>query len=280
LLALERFGRSESGGVLSAIITSDEEQGSQTGAKAMVREGSVPALDAMVIAEPSGIEVPWEAMYLVSRGIACCKVAVRTPQGHSGLSERLDRNAILVAADLLKAFESFVPTISRPGPVPCSPTVNSGMTVQGGVTFGTLPGWCEIGCEVRLVPGMERDVVRSQVEAFFRQEAGDRADVEVTWMDGSLGWMPAVGLDPEAPIVGAAQRAALEVLGRELPLGAYPGGTDASYFMGQAEIPTIAALGPGWLSVAHGPNECVGVDQLVAAVELYAKLADTYCGQK
>ena len=150
------------------------------------------------------------------------------------------------------------------------------MFVEGGVTFGTWPGWCRIGCEIRLVPGMECDLVHREVEEFFAREADDRASVEVTWREGSHGWMPAVGLDPEAPIVRASQQAAREVLGHELPTTAYPGGTDATYFMGEAGIPTIAALGPGWLSVAHGPDECVGVDQLYAAVDLYESLTSHF----
>jgi acetylornithine deacetylase/succinyl-diaminopimelate desuccinylase-like protein len=144
------------------------------------------------------------------------------------------------------------------------------------VTFGTWPGWCEFGAEVRLVPGMDREEVQREVEEFLAREAGDRAEVTVRWLEGSQGWMAPVGLSPESGIVRACQAAARRVFGHELPVAAYPGGTDATYLMGEAGIPTVAALGPGWLSVAHGANECIGVGQIVDSVELYSIMASIF----
>ena len=271
LVALARHAIDGPAGRVSLILTADEEQGSNAGAKALVESG-LPDIDAIVIGEPSGIDIPWEMMALVSRGICCFEVSLTTVQGHSGLSSRLGRNAVLVGADLLKAFETFVPPVARPGAVSAEPTVNSGMFMHGGVAFGTWPGACTIGCEIRLVPGMEPTQVRAAIEHLITETVGDGARFEINYVAGSMGWMPAVGLDPSSAVVSAAQSACRTVLKRELPLAAYPGGTDATYFMGQAEIPTISSLGPGWLSVAHGANEKVGVDDLYTAVDLYQSL--------
>ncbi|WP_166347269.1 M20 family metallopeptidase [Phytoactinopolyspora limicola] len=276
LLALRRFAESGPSGSLSLVLTADEEQGSAAGAQALTTGTSLPEIDAMVICEPSGISEPWEAIHLVSRGICCFEIDIWTTQGHSGLSPALGRNAILVAADVLHAFESFQPTVSEPGRVPCEVTVNPGMLIEGGVAFGTWPGLCTVGVELRLAPGMDRDTVRAEIEGLVKQTVGGAARVDVRYRPGSLGWMPAVELDPGHEIVAASQRAAGRVLGRELPVRGYPGGTDASYFMRDAGIPTVTSLGPGWLSVAHGPNERVGVDQLSQAVDLYEVLADEY----
>jgi acetylornithine deacetylase/succinyl-diaminopimelate desuccinylase-like protein len=276
LVALERFASDGPSGTLTVVLTADEEQGSNAGAKALVRAGALPKLDAIVIGEPSGIDAPWEALHLVSRGISCFEVEVRTRQGHSGLSDRLGRNAVLVAGDLASAFERFQPTVADPGPIACSPAVNPGMLIHGGVSFGTWPGWCSVGCEIRLVPGMDREQVRGEVERFVHETIGESAQATVRWRDGSQGWMPAVALPPDAAIVRAAQLAASRAIGHELPIGAYPGGTDATYFLGEAGIPTIASLGPGWLSGAHGANECVGVSQLHTAVNLYGLLARAF----
>jgi succinyl-diaminopimelate desuccinylase len=280
LLALERFatsGASSPSGSLSLVLTADEEQGSGAGAQVLARSG-LPPVDALLIGEPSGVKDPWEALFLVSRGICCFEVDVSTAQGHSGLSQTLGRNAVLVAADLLRAFESYRPTVRAPGPVPCQPTVNPGMLVEGGVCFGTWPGRCTFGVELRLVPGMDREQVRAEVQDLIKEHLDAGATAEVRYRDGSLGWMPAVGLDPEHRVVRASQRAAARVLGDELPVRAYPGGTDASYFMGDAGIPTVSSLGPGWLSVAHGPNEVVGVSQLHQAVHLYGALVEEFVG--
>ncbi|WP_191089766.1 M20 family metallopeptidase [Nesterenkonia ebinurensis] len=280
LLALQRYSQGPGAGKLSAVLTADEEQGSGAGAQALTEQNLLPEIDAMVICEPSGVEEPWEALHLVSRGICCVELEIWTKQGHSGLSPALGRNAVLVAADLLKAFESFSPTVSHPGAVPCEVTVNPGMLVEGGVAFGTWPGHCRIGIELRLAPGMDETVVKQEIQDVVDQIAGDSAHVEVQYRPGSLGWMPGIELDPGHDVVEACQRAAAQVLGKNLNFRGYPGGTDATYFMRQAGIPTVTSLGPGWLSVAHGPNECVGVDQLYQSVDLYQALAENYLQER
>lgn len=280
LLALERFSRTPGAGTLSAILTADEEQGSAAGSQALVNGGHLPEVDAMVICEPSGFQHPWEALYLASRGICCFELDIWTRQGHSGLSPLLGRNATLVAADLLKAFENFQPTVTDPGAVPCDVTVNPGMLIEGGVTFGTWPGHCRLGVEIRLAPGMDERLVKQEIQALVDSVIGSSAQVDIQYRSGSLGWMPGIELDPNHDIVQSSQRAASRTLGLNLEPRGYPGGTDAAYFMGDGKIPTVSSLGPGWLSVAHGPNECVGVDQLHQSVDLYETLADDYLTEK
>lgn len=284
MLALEDFAAGAPGansgagepGRVSLVLTADEEQGSDAGAKALAAEGLLPGLDDIVIGEPSGIVDPWEAVYLVSRGICCFHIDVLARQGHSGLSHTLGRNATLHAADLLHAFESFVPSVDTPGEVECAPTVNPGMFISGGVSFGTWPGHCRVSMEVRLVPGMSRQTLHREIDELVRATLPADVDFRITYLESGQGWMPAVELSPTTAVARAAQSAAESVLGRPVPFAAFPGGTDATYFMGQGGIPTIASLGPGWISVAHGANEKVGVTQLHQAHQLYGTLIDRY----
>ena len=276
MLALERFASSPGEGRVSLVLTADEEQGSDAGAKALSAGGLLPPLDAVVIGEPSGISDPWEAVHLVSRGICCFEVEVLTDQGHSGLSSRMGRNAMLVAADLLHAFEAFHPTVDGPGEIPCSPTVNPGIFVSGGVSYGTWPGRCRVGMEIRLVPGMEEATLKAEIQELVAGALQGKADFRIRYLDNAQGWMPAVGISPAHPVARAAQEAVSDVLGRPVPFAAFPGGTDATYFIGQAGVPTVTSLGPGWISVAHGANECVGVDQLHQATDVYDQVIDRY----
>ncbi len=278
LVALERHASKGLPGQVSLVLTADEEQGSNAGAKMLAERGSVD-VDALIIGEPSGVEASWEMMALVSRGICCFEITVRTQQGHSGLSAKLGRNAVLVATDVLRAMEAFEPPVRDPGLVPAAPTMNAGIFTRGGVSFGTSPGECVVGCEIRLIPGMDADEVRVAIERTVTEAVGGQGEFEINYLEGSLGWMPAVELNPSAPVVLAAQTACQAVLGHELPFQAYPGGTDATYFMGVGGIPTIASLGPGLLSVAHGPNENVPVADLHAAVALYEHLMSEYPAQ-
>jgi acetylornithine deacetylase/succinyl-diaminopimelate desuccinylase-like protein len=154
--------------------------------------------------------------------------------------------------------------------------VNPGIFLNGGVSYGTWPGRCTVGMEIRLVPGMDREQLHEEVERVVAGALKGHAEYEIRYLESAQGWMPAVDLDPDSPVALAAVRAAREVLGRDVPVAAFPGGTDATYFMGIAGIPTVTSLGPGWISVAHGANEKVGVSQLSEAVQIYRRLIGNY----
>lgn len=275
LVALGRFAEEPGSGRASVLLTADEETSSAAGAIALAERG-IPACDAVVIGEPSGVSVPWEMIAVVSRGICCVEIEITSRQGHSGLSRTLGRSAVQLAAEVLLAFDAYTPPIAQPGPVPCAPTVNPGMIVQGGVAYGTWPGTCMLGCEIRLVPGMDRQAVLASLEQLAREVVADRGQVLVRSVPDGRAWAPAVAVDPSTRIVRAAQAACAEVLGTAPPLGAYPGTTEASHLMPGLGVPVIASLGPGWLSVAHSPNECVGVEDLSTAAALYTRLLELF----
>ncbi|MBN8882800.1 MAG: M20/M25/M40 family metallo-hydrolase [Salana multivorans] len=278
MVALDRLatGPATATGRVTLLLSADEEQGSDAGAKALVEAGLLPPLDAVVIGEPSGITRAWEGIHLVSRGLCCFDVEITTTQGHSGLSPILGRNATLVAADLLHAFEEFRPTVTTPGEVACAPTVNPGIFARSGVSWGVWPGWCSIGIEIRLVPGMDQRVLHAEVAALVEEVVGDRAHADIRYKDSAQGWIDAVELSPGAAVARAARVATAEVHGAPAPFTAFPGATDATSFLGTGGIPTIASLGPGWISSAHGANERVGVGQLDEAVAIYDALARHY----
>jgi succinyl-diaminopimelate desuccinylase len=279
LRAAESWARTARRGRLSLILTADEEAGSDHGAKALAHRGLVDA-DAIVIGEPSGVREPWEALYVVSRGICCFEVVIEGRQGHSGLSGSLPTSATVAAARATTALAGFRPTVPQPPSVPCEPTVNAAVRVSGGVFYGVHPGDATVATDIRLVPGMNRADLDRELRALLTAALPADVDWTIRYADGSLGWMEPAQIAADHPVVAAAQSASRRTLGRELPLAAYPGGTDATHFINIGGTPAVAALGPGWLSVAHGPNECVGVSQLTEAEELYTCLAHTYLGEQ
>jgi acetylornithine deacetylase/succinyl-diaminopimelate desuccinylase-like protein len=66
------------------------------------------------------------------------------------------------------------------------------------------------------------------------------------------------------------------VLGREVPVGMFPWATDARFLSGRLGIPTIAALGPGCLPLAHSQQEHLAVEELLQAAQIYALTALDY----
>jgi acetylornithine deacetylase/succinyl-diaminopimelate desuccinylase-like protein len=273
LVAAQRWAQSASSGRLELIFTADEEAGSEYGAKALCDQGLVEA-DALIIGEPSGISEPWEAIFLVSRGICCFDVVIEGTQGHSGLSERLPTSATVAAAEAILALHNDLELSFEPHPdYDYRPTFNAGVRIEGGVFYAVHPGHATVSCDIRLVPGMQLDQLDRQIREALTNALPKDVDWHLRYRKDQLGWMEPVAIDPGHEVVAAAQAGCEEALGRHLPYAAYPGGTDATSFISMAGIPTIASLGPGWLSVAHGPNECVGLDQLEQATVLYEAIA-------
>jgi acetylornithine deacetylase len=260
-------------GKVSYLFSADEEYGSKFGAYFLARDGFVDGLDAVILGEPSGIHEDWDAIRTVSRGASCFEVVVNGTQMHSSLSDSLPSvNAVEAMARLMVCFREELTLRYPEHPLcPSGPTINIGVRTVGGVGYGVLPGQATFYSDIRTTPGMDRDTFRADIQA-----AIDRcspvlhgATAEVVWRDG-MGWSPASEIEVDHPAVVASRRAAAAVLGHDVPIAAFTGGTDAIAFQGVAGIPTLAALGPGLLPLAHGPNEWVSLSSLRAAMRIYA----------
>jgi acetylornithine deacetylase/succinyl-diaminopimelate desuccinylase-like protein len=83
---------------------------------------------------------------------------------------------------------------------------------------------------------------------------------------------PASEVDPAASIVTLLADATERVTGRRPGPVDFPGATEAHVLTGMG-IPTVPAFGPGLLESAHVPGESVTIDDLRAAVGIYARAA-------
>jgi acetylornithine deacetylase len=263
-------------GTLVLAFTADEESGGVYGPKWLADSASLDA-DACVIGEPCGIHHDWEAIRLVSRGSAIFAIHVHGTQMHSSLSDQLESvNAsvemarlMVTMADAGNRFLSFEPhSLMEQGP-----TVNIGLTATAGTGYGILAGEAEFLSDIRAIPGMtitgiEADV-RSLLEAAIAEQPGLDAEFRLEH------WTPPSEISADHEIVRALQAAAGDVLGRPVPLGGFPGGTDAPHFE-SAGIPTVPSFGPGLLTVAHTPNESISVDSLLEAAKIFALAALRY----
>jgi acetylornithine deacetylase/succinyl-diaminopimelate desuccinylase-like protein len=161
-----------------------------------------------------------------------------------------------------------------PGQAGLSPTVNVGVMASAGVFYGVYPGSAEFACDIRTVPGMERETLEEDLRLFLVDAARDDPELDAE-LDFEI-FVPASEIEASHPLVSALRDASRAVLGEERPVGAFPGATDAAHFQLTAGIPTVAAFGPGFLPRAHAPNESAPVAGIVQAAELYALAARRY----
>lgn len=277
LAALVRTGALHRGTLLVALV-SNEEDGGEFGADWLVRERGLRG-DACVVTEPAGVLREWEAIYNAQRGQSGVWVRVPGQQMHSGVAHAFGAaNAAVRMARVMDALDRDLVITPAGGAAAGMAQSTVGVVVRCGVAWGICPGLAEFGVDVRTVPGMERaDVARGFDEAL----AGVRRahpEIAVSWYfnDAPRDWIAPTLVAPESAVVRAAQAAAADVLGAELPLGIYPATTDAGAFATAGGIPTIAALGPGRISLAHKADEYVTLSSVIEAARLYVSLVVNY----
>jgi acetylornithine deacetylase/succinyl-diaminopimelate desuccinylase-like protein len=256
-------------GTVKVVLSADEEAGSAFGVRFLAATRAVEA-DAALVGEPTGLRSPWEYLAVASRGISCFQVTARGTQMHSSLSDRLP--SVNASVKLARVLVRLADELRLPE----GATLNVGVTLRGGIYFGVYPGEAECGVDVRTVPGMTLEALQAEVERLLERlrEEDPELDVAAEWIP-DLAWFPPSAIDPNHPLVAAAESAAHDVLGRELPRGVMPAFTDGTNWS-EAGIPSIPALGPGLLPLAHRPNEYVTVSEIAEAARIYALTALRY----
>jgi len=262
-------------------LTADEEDEAVDGVRHLVQDAGMRA-DAVLIAEPCGVESPWDSIPLISRGYCGVRIRVAGTRMHSSVSDRVPVvNASLQASRLLVWLHDHL-RLSHPPTELCpnGPTVTVGATLQGGEALAFVPGSAEFTLDVRTLPGMSAERLGADLDAAIAEFLDVHPGGEITWtlVGGERAWTAATQIDQGHPLVRAVSAAAGEVLGRVPPYGYFPGGTDAIWWQGWAGIPTLPALGPGLLGHCHMPNERVEVEDLIRAAKLYAVTVLEYLG--
>jgi acetylornithine deacetylase len=256
-------------GELHLLLTADEEGGSAYGAKFLASAGYLRG-DAALIGEPSGVRRELEFIHLSSRGICCFRFQVHGDQMHSSLSDEFQAvNASVKAAELLARFAGEFELDGA--------TINAGVTLRGGVSFGVVPGFAEFGCDLRVPPGSRESNVRVKVEAWLEQQqlrdSSLRADL--LWEGPPTPWIDTVQFPADHRLAQALRSACAEVMSAVPSFGCFPAATDAPWFV-SAGVLTIPAFGPGLLPLAHAPNECVEISSVLACARIYALAALHY----
>lgn len=267
-------------GDVTLALTADEEAGSRYGARYLAPLIADRA-DACLIGEPSGWEYDFQAVHAVSRGLLAFTIETRGTQGHSSLSDRMPSvNASVKMAGLLNDLAGWQNWTFTPHPLsPAGPTLNPGVMVGGGVSYGVVPARAWFACDLRTLPGMTPESILADLNVWLdtRRAADPEVDAVIR-LDPRLPWLPPSQIATDHQLVATALDAAERVLGVRPPLSVFPGGTDAPWF-DLAGLPTLPSLGPGVLTCCHGPNEYVSVPAIIQAAKIYAHTILGYAGQ-
>jgi acetylornithine deacetylase/succinyl-diaminopimelate desuccinylase-like protein len=149
--------------------------------------------------------------------------------------------------------------------------------------INSIPDWCEATIDIRFPQGTrypsdireKKDAVVAAVHEYIDSHVDHRGwSYELTELVSVPPVAMAQSFESAAalPLVQQERRRAYEVLGFEPELETAPGGTDATFMIHEARIPTIVELGPAG-GLSHDVHEFVEVDSIIAGSKILALLA-------
>ena len=245
------------GGDLLVVGVADEEH-KMIGSKEISLNGPRPEL--AIVGEPTELEVCH-----AHKGQLCMHIRTFGKATHSSRPE-LGINAISHMGQVIRALDDYAGDLRQrsPHPVCGHGRVNPGV-IRGGSISSTVPDFCELEVDRRLLPGETREDLEREYRSLldpiaqatpdFRYEIGEPT-LEASALDTPV----------DHEIVRTVAGAVEETLRAKASVGALGGATDAPNFHCPAVI-----CGPGSLSQAHTLNEYVPVSQLVDATRVYLR---------
>lgn len=243
----------EAGPGTTLILTAGEETGC-VGAIALVAGGRIEPAGALIVGEPTG-----NAVFVGHKGALWLRGVARGITAHGSMPE-LGDNAILKAARAVQALTAYR-FGTEPHPALGRPTLNIG-TIAGGLNINSVPDRCEIGIDIRTVPGLDHAWLRQDVA----RTAGPDLDLEV------LIDLPGIWTEMDLPWVKEVARQVAEETGQTAQVATATYFTDAAVLTPALKgMPTLI-LGPGEPSQAHQTDEWCSVARINEAAAIYRRV--------
>lgn len=266
LSAFERIAKNSDGvkGTLRFTAVMGEEAGG-IGSLHLVKNGLYG--DAGVVGEPTELQV-----CTAHKGTYMRRLTFKGKAAHSA-SSHLGINAIDHAACFATLYRRLAEELKQ-SPHPVLGPANASVTViQGGTRQNTIPEFCTMIIDRRLLPGETSAKADEELEQLLCElkmsypEADVLSEVIVSTVPSQT--------DQQEEIVTTALSAVDATNGPGHMARGFNAGCDMSKLVNIAGIPTVI-LGPGSLRNAHAPNEFVELCQLDQAADIYEKIIRTY----
>ncbi len=212
-----------------------------------------------------------------------CEIRVRTEGRAAHASQpHLGESAILKMLPVVAALEAMNESL------PVDAVFGRGTQVvsmiEGPHTPNSVPAWCEVTLDRRLVPGETPEGVLAGIQAVVgplgaqawipdqpvRTHTGLRLDGPAFYS----GWL----LAEDHPLLAVGQATCRALWGEPARVDVWRFSTDGAYSAGAAGIPTLG-FGPQEEQYVHAANDQVNLIKLRKATEFYALFPLIYAGQ-
>lgn len=146
--------------------------------------------------------------------------------------------------------------------------------LHSGNATNVIPDKCSLDIDIRTLPGQSHAQLLQAVQAVLDDAMADdaacKADVTV------VNDLSPVCTHEADAFVQTALAASANVCGQAKPIFGMKGYTDASMFTQAKRAFPVVILGPGVSSLAHQPNEYVGIQSYLDAIQIYMDIATQY----
>ena len=250
--------------MLSAVV--DEEYGS-IGAEALLAEWARWRCDAVLIAEPTELEISIAHRGFVWLDIETTGVAAHGSRPHLGVDAIAKMGKVLVALDAQDRAMRARPTHDLLG----SGSLHASL-ISGGEEISMYPAHCQLQVERRTIPGETPASVEEETRAILAEIAAAdpdfKAEAKATFARSPY------HIEPTHPLVQQLKRVAEARLGHDPSLIGSSWWMDSALF-GEAGIPTVV-LGPAGAG-AHAIEEWVDLASVERCRDIYIDLIADFC---
>ena len=262
-LAIEAIKRTASQQLRQPLIvlaTADEES-SMDGARALAAAGKPLARYALV-GEPTGMRP-----VALHKGIMIETLVVRGHSGHSS-NPALGNNALHTMHDALGVLRRLQAELKSRYHNPLFevdfPTLNLGY-VHGGDNPNRICGHCELGFEIRPLPGMDIDELHALLsQRLLGLGADEGTEVSLEYFS-----VPPFAADTDSELLRYCEK----LTGHSGSSVAFA--TEAP-FLQQLGM-DVVVMGPGNIDQAHQPDEYLGADRIEPSVDYISQLIGKFC---
>jgi len=213
--------------------------------------------DVAIVAEPTQLDI-----VVAHRGATRWKIKTAGRACHSSAPEN-GINAIYRMARVVAALEEYaarLPTIVPAHPL-CGPATLSVGRIEGGISVNTVPDWCAVEIDRRVVPGEDGWRVMDDVMAWLRGKLDFPVEFLPPWIVGM-----SLPDHDNGPLADELLERITELAGPRRKVGV-PYGTHASRIAASG-VPSVV-FGPGDIAQAHTVDEWIEIEQLRLATEVY-----------
>lgn len=261
-------------GKVGLTIVVDEETGGQRGSRYLLDQGLLGRQGTgMLMAECTSGAV-WNA----NRGAISLRVCIKGKPAHVGLHYKgvnAFEQMLEVANALMDLKQEIVKRNTKyhiePGAARSSILMMGGQCSSGS-SFNLVPGECTFTVDRRINPEENLAEEKQRLMDLFERFRQRGTDLEVQVLqEGS-----SAGVSETHPVAQALARSVEQVMGKAPVFEMCPALTEIRLFA-DLGIPGFC-YGPGLLTVAHGPNEFVEVEQITKAALVYALTAAQMLG--